>query len=271
MPHEPKFQVLAMVTAAFLAGGVALMWPKSRKAGFAMLILSGIVFAGMFFFWPESEPVKTSLAASIGTVKDNRGVITQGQSGGTNIGTQNNYYASPQQFEPPTFEPEITKEVIVDVGMTVIIPRKNISDCNPDITILPDGPTPIALGGLRPITLCLDHNRLYAYVLLWNTTYGPRAEVKHDKFAIQPKGWDWNFDRSPVLGQKAFEAVDENKNPMLQLVYKSPRQVSVRGVFQAIGFVIVVTDQGTEINPPTMPSIKPLFRYPSATYPGVRE
>ncbi len=44
-----------------------------------------------------------------------------------------------------------------------------------------------------------------------------------------PAYWDWNYSRDP--NTNVFEIVNENKNPIVQVVYKSPREVLVNGVF----------------------------------------
>jgi hypothetical protein len=44
-----------------------------------------------------------------------------------------------------------------------------------------------------------------------------------------PASWDWNYSHNQKTN--AFEIVNENKNPIIQVIYKTPREVLVNGVF----------------------------------------
>jgi hypothetical protein len=113
------------------------------------------------------------------------------------------------QFEPPRFAPEITSDVIIEIGTSgSTIPRSRILPCPPyrpdePYTHPPSFPIPAIINGLMPVSLCAENDRILADVKLWDDPTRPRAEVIHNHFAIQPTGWDWNFD------DEAFEAVDE--------------------------------------------------------------
>jgi hypothetical protein len=103
---------------------------------------------------------------------------------------------------------------------------------------------------------------------LWQGQAGAKAEIIHDRFTIEPPGWDWNFD------DEAFEAVDETSHPVLQLLYRTPSEIIVRGIFVAAGSALAVTDQGFSGLPLSAVEtvhIPRLFKYPHEKYLHVRE
>lgn len=55
MLHEAKFWVAVLLCVDLVAGGVALVWPSSRKIGGVMLAAGLVGLAAIFFFWPETE------------------------------------------------------------------------------------------------------------------------------------------------------------------------------------------------------------------------
>ena len=131
------------------------------------------------------------------------------------------------------------------------------------------------VAGLDPISVCVDNDRVFVNVRLSDDiSSGTQAEIVHDHFIIEPAGWDWNFD------EKAFEAVDDAKQPVLQLSYRSPSDILVRGVFVSRGVTALVTERGTTTIPASdLPlfraksdlQIKRIFKYPQDKYLHVRE
>jgi hypothetical protein len=183
------------------------------------------------------------------------------------------------QFEPPTFEPEETPYIRINAGTIVsTLNRFHLAPCpkyipGSEYSFPPTLPAPLILGGFDPISICTANNRVFVDVRLWNDSVSPKAEIVHNHFAIEPEGWHWNFD------SKAFEAVDEKYRPMLQLIYRSPSEVDVRGVFITNGAGWLLTDKGSTMDVPLqeLPQaieahpITRIFKYPSETYPQVRE
>jgi hypothetical protein len=64
VPHEPKFQILAAIFVALFAGGVALVWPKSRVAGVVTIALSLVGLILMYLYWPEAPAAESSPSTS---------------------------------------------------------------------------------------------------------------------------------------------------------------------------------------------------------------
>jgi hypothetical protein len=135
---------------------------------------------------------------------------------------------------------------------------------------------PLSLEGFDPISVCVDDNRVFVNVRLsGDAPFGDQAEIIHDHFTVQPSDWDWNFD------DQAFEAVDKNQQPVLQLIYRSPSDILVRGVFTSRGAAWLLTDSATYGAYPlteidlfrAVPDhqIPRIFKYPSEKYLHVRD
>ncbi len=89
-------------------------------------------------------------------------------------------------------------------------------------------------------TIFFKNNRLYVRVV--GVVNG--VKVISDPFILDEK-LPWNFDRN--YSANAFEMVDQNTTPMLQVIYEKPNEVRVNGVFRGdkegkivAGFVWVV-------------------------------
>ena len=81
--------------------------------------------------------------------------------------------------------------------------------------------------------------------------------------------WDRNFDKD------AFEVVDENGTPMLQIVYVTDEQIYINGVFQGRKGLYFVSPEGLFKTPDKLEDVKgyplaPIFRYPSNKNQGKR-
>ncbi len=90
-----------------------------------------------------------------------------------------------------------------------------------------------------PVVPQVVSNRLYVFVKIPFTNYqqiviGDQMDYGMSNCLPQsPDFWDWNYSRDPKTN--VFEIVDANKNPIVQVIYKSPREVLVNGVF-FVGF-----------------------------------
>ena len=90
--------------------------------------------------------------------------------------------------------------------------------------------------------------------------------MERNQFSIGQASWDRNFDDS------AFEAVNENLVPVLQIIYSLPRRVEIFGLFGDRPLVISPKGiaglaPGTPITPENYP-VKRIFKYPSRRYQG---
>jgi hypothetical protein len=98
---------------------------------------------------------------------------------------------------------------------------------------------------------------------------GPRgqpAEIEENTFKLVDPSWDRNYDET------AFEIVNENNNPVLQVIYKTQHDVAVYGIFKGSARdVFYVTPNGMFINSLSPIQLKRLFKYPSRKYLGQEE
>jgi hypothetical protein len=92
-----------------------------------------------------------------------------------------------------------------------------------------------------------------------------------NQFQSNDTSWDRNFDDS------AFEVVDEKGTPMLQIVYTTPNNVTIFGVFQGKNGVYFVGPRGVRTSFQLYSDkylrlagypLKKLFKYPSRKYQG---
>lgn len=124
---------------------------------------------------------------------------------------------------------------------------------------------PLMLGGLVPIILYVEGDKLYADVTLFGGPGLPAVVVKHNNFLVRPPGWDANSDSS------ALEVVDSQLRPVFQMTYASEQHIIINGYFPYPGGLVVATDAGMTNNPTgALPPLTRIFRYPSWKYPSQR-
>lgn len=96
-------------------------------------------------------------------------------------------------------------------------------------------------------------------------------EVAQNEFSIRPSDWDRNFN------DHAFEVVDQNVRPILQVYYKTTNEIVINGVFRSLLHMVYASDEtGVEMRlipkkegaKPTPPSLKRMFQYPSIKHFG---
>jgi hypothetical protein len=99
-----------------------------------------------------------------------------------------------------------------------------------------------------PVLPQVVSNRLYVFVKTPFTNY-QRIVMSDEMDSIltnclpqSPAYWDWNYSRNPKTN--VFEIVNENKNPIVQVIYKSPREILVNGVFFVSHYDVQVTFEG---------------------------
>jgi hypothetical protein len=98
---------------------------------------------------------------------------------------------------------------------------------------------------------------------------GPGAQpVEIVNNEVKVPSWDTNYNES------ALEIVNEDLEPVLQIIYTRPRSVNITGVFSGYeNRTFRVTPHGSVTLPPNAPvdprlQLKRLFKYPSRKYPG---
>jgi len=75
-----------------------------------------------------------------------------------------------------------------------------------------------------PEALYMEGNVVYVDAIVYSSN-GIPIEIKHNEFTQPPPGWDRNFD------DDALEFVDQNQNPVLQLIYESATDIRISGRF----------------------------------------
>jgi hypothetical protein len=67
----------------------------------------------------------------------------------------------------------------------------------------------------------------------------------------------------------AFEVVDKDKTPLLQIYFMGPNELDITGFFHTSdGSLTVVTDNSVYANPSVKPVLEPFFLYPSDSHPS---
>jgi hypothetical protein len=110
----------------------------------------------------------------------------------------------------------------------------------------------------------IANEKLYVNTVLYGDANLPAVEITDNQFRNIPPQWDKNFNNT------ALEIVDENLTPRLQLVYKSPRNVVINGIFKIPHGLIIMEETGMVINPssPINPKFRRIFKYPSRSHQG---
>ncbi|MGO8667648.1 MAG: hypothetical protein ACLQUW_05730 [Desulfobaccales bacterium] len=162
----------------------------------------------------------------------------------------------PTTLEQPTFREKIEK-VTIGIGNNSMVYDINI--------LRQQKVNPLTLGGYCPITAYVEGDKLFADVTIYGGSGKPPIEIAHNEFVVRPPLWDKNSNKD------ALEVVDENNNPVFQIIYRSQSQVIINGIFPYPGGRVVLSgEEGMLINPPLSAkiSLKRIFKYPSWQYPG---
>jgi hypothetical protein len=113
-----------------------------------------------------------------------------------------------------------------------------------------------------PITFFLKGNddKIHYRIAIWSGF--KQVEVTDNEFVLNQPFWDRNFDKS------ALEIVDENQNPILQVIWKTPSHLVVNGIFKTQDGSISIADTKGFRPFKLGDKIKPLFKYPSRRFQG---
>jgi hypothetical protein len=162
------------------------------------------------------------------------------------------------QLVPPAFH-----EKIEDLSLTV-----------GTLQLRTRGPSPIVVTGMIPPRLYVANGVLYLDVVLWSGSLNePAIIVRGNEFAVKPPGWDRNSNTN------ALEVVNENNEPVLQLIRLTPSNFRLNGIFPLRGggwpegSVWLADDHRFGVRTPEQPfpadfKLTPIFKYPSWKYPG---
>lgn len=120
---------------------------------------------------------------------------------------------------------------------------------------------PLILKGTVPFRAYIEGGLLYVDASVFTgDTAEPVIEIARNQYKRIPPGWDVNS--TPA----ALEIVNERGEPVFHLIYKSPSEAKVEGVFQTPDGAYVIDEHGQGYG--LKPDIKPVFKYPSWKYPG---
>jgi hypothetical protein len=138
----------------------------------------------------------------------------------------------------------------------------------------------VNLDGFAPIRGHLDGDVLYCDVTLWGGPGVTPIQIHDNAFTVNRPDWDRNFT------EDAFEVVNKDGVPMLQVIRKTPDHWVVNGVFVNGNSVAVASEAGLSVSMdmPTMSpeqhqrvqqairnamsTLKPIFKYPSYQHKG---
>lgn len=136
---------------------------------------------------------------------------------------------------------------------------------------------PFNMGGFKPIRVHLKGDVLYCDLTLWGGGNNPPVEITDNEVIVRPD-WDRN------LTANAFEVINEQGIPILQVIRKTSSHWIVNGIFESPSGIIVATEEGTGMGSyqkdpklraaqmekilEAIRKLKPIFKYPSNRYPG---
>lgn len=109
---------------------------------------------------------------------------------------------------------------------------------------------------------------MYVDVDIYSKTGFPPIKIIKNVLYNLPSDWDRNSS------EIALEIVNENKQPVYQLVYKEPFHLNIKGIFPHSLGVFIADDRGgvSSILYDRLYlvsiKLKPIFKYPSWRYPG---
>lgn len=126
---------------------------------------------------------------------------------------------------------------------------------------------PFYLDGPIPFEVRVDGGEFRVRVSVYGGGDAPPIEIDGIQFLVRPPKWDKNYDGN------AFEVVNENGDPVFQLICETPYHIVVNGIFPLPeGNLIWANESGVVFNPSRFEvfHLKPIFKYPSSKYLGQR-
>lgn len=98
---------------------------------------------------------------------------------------------------------------------------------------------PLILKGTVPFRAYVDDGFLYVDAKIFTgDTAEPVIEIARNQYKRIPPGWDVNS--TPA----ALEIVNQRGEPMFHLIYKSPSEAKIEGVFQTPDGAYVIDEHG---------------------------
>ncbi|MGA2158112.1 MAG: hypothetical protein ABSG90_02715 [Dehalococcoidia bacterium] len=113
--------------------------------------------------------------------------------------------------------------------------------------------------------LYTDNGRIYVDTSVYGGPNFAPIHIHGTSFVVTPPTWDQNYN------ENEFEVVNQDGDPVFQLIYKSQFDIVIYGIFPSSnGILFWATPSGNTINPSPFSDfhLTPIFRYPSSKYPG---
>lgn len=120
-----------------------------------------------------------------------------------------------------------------------------------------------------PIKIEVEKGKLF--ISAWITDKEGRmvAQLIDNEWRINPNNF---YDRN--FSNNAFEVIDNNKMPILQVVVKSGNEIDIGGIFYYPGGKIAITSKAFIVNPLDDNALKKemrtIFKYPSNKFLGAK-
>lgn len=277
-PFRSLREIILLVAGVLLAPMVSYFTDRPKVAIYFGAV--GICVLVLFFAhaWVQSlgqsSGAQSEQLVGPAEQKAPQGVKAQGPPSGTGVASQesparpqegNQVRASQQpladKIQHPRFR-EDANQITLSFGSNGVHVIYNVEQ------IKRHGPVrPFNLSGFFPVTIYYTSGELYADVTVYGGSALPPVEIKKNQFVVRPPNWDRNSS------ENAFEVVNENMQPVFQMIYTTPSHIVINGIFPFPGGLILASDAGMMINPtpPAGFSLKRIFRYPSWKYPGQYE
>jgi len=161
-----------------------------------------------------------------------------------------------------TLEIDFQKPFEVNLGSNILI--QTISELSEGI----DLSRFINVGYEYPIQIRFKDRKLLISAEIKNEDGVTIAKIKDNHWAVYP---DKTIVRDRNYNDYAFEVIDSDLRPVLQVVLKGQNKIYIGGLFYFPRGRMLVTPKGVFINPSSDQIdeyIERIFRYPSDKYPG---
>jgi hypothetical protein len=165
-----------------------------------------------------------------------------------------------EKFDRITFDVGGNKAILPNVeGMRLVLLELSASG---KFGLFRLGGSDINASADTPLVGWIKNHKLYIDAEVFAGAGRSPMHFRNNEVSNKPDGWDTNTDETTAL-----EVVNEQKKPVLQILYSGEARITVKGVF-VNGEMVAVVDHGVLLNPARHP-LRRLFKYPSDDYHGV--
>ena len=110
----------------------------------------------------------------------------------------------------------------------------------------------------------VSNDRISVNASLYGSQENPLVQISSNSLVSLPSNWDdYHYN-------VALEIVDNNQDPVFQLIYETPFHLVINGIFPTNNGILYATDLGLRNNavPISNFHLNSIFRYPSSKYPS---